>query len=47
MNEKVSEFLDDAKFFVKNTWKDFVAVWKMYPNVHIWWTIAFLIALFV
>jgi hypothetical protein len=37
----------ETKWFLTNTWEDFKYVWKAYPNVHIWWTIAFLIALFV
>lgn len=39
--------LEQVTSFVKNTWLDFKYVWKNYPNVHIWWTVAFLIALFV
>ena len=33
--------------FIKETVSDFKTSWELYPNVHIWWTIAFLIALFV
>ena len=33
--------------FVKETVKDFGTVWHLFPNVHIWWTIVVLIALFV
>lgn len=39
--------LEQVTSFVKDTWLDFKYVWRSYPNVHIWWTIAFLIALFV
>lgn len=33
--------------FLTETGKDFVSVWKMYPNVLIWCAVAFLLALFV
>lgn len=39
--------LKEVTSFLKDTWLDFKYVWNNYPNVHIWWTIAFLIALFV
>ena len=38
---------EECVWFLKRTWDDIKFVWKHYPNVHIWWTIAFLIALFV
>jgi len=38
---------EECVWFLKKTWEDFKHVWKAHPNVHIWWTIAFLIALFV
>lgn len=51
MKEKMLEwwdrFYDESKHFVKETGKDFVSVWKLYPNVLIWCAIAFLLAVFV
>jgi hypothetical protein len=43
----LNDAVDTVTPFITETGKDFVSVWKMYPNVLIWCAIAFLIAVFV
>lgn len=43
----VKPFLSKSFVFIKETYKDFVWVWKDYPNVLIISFVAFLIALLV
>lgn len=43
----VGKFTVEAGLFLSETGKDFVSVWKLYPNVLIWCAIAFSIAALV